>query len=311
MLQWQKTYEQLTEVSRLMIEFHADDYGLFIAQSKRILNCKTKGCLNGTSIIPNGRELDSCLSLLSGHNLLLTVHLNLMQGHCLSQPEDVSLLVDSSGIFHIRFSQLLFSPITGKYSSYKSQLKKELSAQIDRLLPYLEQNRVPLRLDGHAHWHMIPVVFDALMEVIEEKHYPVTYIRIPAEPVGLYFRNLLKIIPFPVINIIKTLLLRLLAHRNCRKWSSVLSRLEHKAFLGVLLSGCFDLRRMSAILSDAVQYARKKSIGLEILAHPGSVQEPADIAQITNRSDLLFFSSSARELEADSLINLGTYITTD
>lgn len=290
-----------------MIEFHADDYGLFLAQSRRILNCSSNGCLNGTSIFPNGRDLDSCLSLLSGQDLLLTIHLNLMQGQCLARPNDVSLLVNESGIFRVRFSQLLFSPFTGKYSSYKKQLKIELSAQINRILPYLEQNHLPVRLDGHAHWHMIPVVFDALMELIEENHYHVTYIRIPSEPIGLYWRNLPKIIPFPLVNIIKMFLLRLLAHRNCRKWSAVLSDLERKVFLGVLLSGCFDIRRMSALLSDAKLYAKKHSAGLEILAHPGSVHEPEDISHITNQNDLRFFTSPAREVEANSLLHIGTF----
>ena len=290
-----------------MIEFHADDYGLFLAQSKRILDCSSMGCLNGTSVFPNGRELDPCLSLLSGQGLMLTIHLNLMQGRCLARPNDVSLLVNESGIFRVRFSQLLFAPFTGKYFSYKKQLKTELSAQINRLLPYFEQNHLPLRLDGHAHWHMIPVVFDALMELIQENDYPVAYIRIPSEPIGLYWRNLPKIVPFPVINIIKMFLLRLLARRNNRKWSTALSNLEHKVFLGVLLSGCFDIRRMSALLSGAVHYAKKHSAGLEILAHPGSVHEPEDISQITNQNDLQFFTSPAREVEADSLMRIGTY----
>ena len=161
--------------------------------------------------------MNSCLSLLSGQDLLLTIHLNLIQGQCLARPNDVPLLVNESGIFRVRFSQILFSPFTGKYSSYKKQLKIELSAQIDHLFPYFEQNHLPLRLDGHAHWHMIPVVFDALLELIKEKYYPVTYIRIPSEPIGLYLRNLLIIIPFPIINIIKMLILRLLAHRSHRK----------------------------------------------------------------------------------------------
>ena len=67
-----------------MTEFHADDYGLFLEQSKRILECYEHGVLNGTSIISNGPELNECLRVLPEKGMQLSVHLNLMQGQCLA-----------------------------------------------------------------------------------------------------------------------------------------------------------------------------------------------------------------------------------
>ena len=46
-----------------MTEFHADDYGLFPAQSRRILECCTGGALNGTSLLPNSPWLEDCLAM--------------------------------------------------------------------------------------------------------------------------------------------------------------------------------------------------------------------------------------------------------
>ena len=287
-----------------MTELHADDYGLFQSQSKRILHCWSHGYLNGTSIIPNGEELDACLNMLPKQGLSLTIHLNLMQGHCLANSVSVPLLVDQNGVFKVRFVKLLFCPITGSYNEYKKQLKMEITAQIKKLLPFFEQNNMPLRIDGHAHWHMIPVVFDALMETIQECHFPVSYIRMPAEPIRIYLRNLLKIIPFPVINIIKSFILHLLVQRNRRKWDHVLSRMDSKVFLGVLLSGCFDLSRMRTILPAAEQLARVNNLNIELLAHPGAVYEPSEIAKITNKNDLHFFTSPARALEIESLMHI-------
>ncbi len=292
------------EGHRKMTEFHADDYGLFTAQSKRILQCKETGALNGISIIPNGDELADCLSLLPDTGLSLTVHLNLMQGHCLAEPSSVSLLTDQNGVFSVGFCELLFCSLFGKRDVYKRQLKRELSAQILALLPLFLKKNLPIRIDGHAHWHMIPVVFDALMEVIRDEKIPVSYIRIPAEPASVYMKNFFRILPFPPINIIKSILLSILAQINRHRWKEMLGHMEEHIFLGVLLSGCFDLRRMKAVLPDAESMAEKLCRGLELLVHPGAVLEAEDIARVTSENDRRFFTSSARQAESEALMRI-------
>ena len=287
-----------------MTEFHADDYGLFIGQSKRILRCWKSGSLNGTSIIPNGKHLSECLSLLPESGIALTVHLNFMQGKCLAPIETVPLLVDNNGVFDISFAKLFLSSYSRRRETYKQQLKAEIHAQIHMLLPYFEKHHISLRIDGHAHWHMIPVVFDALMETIIEEDLAVSYIRFPSEPLPLYLRKLLKLLPFPPINIVKSILLRALARRNRKRWSQALSGMETKVFLGVFLSNCFDLRRMTAILPDAEIYAESRAQGLEILAHPGAVKEVWNLAEITNKSDYRFFTSPSRDMEAEGFIRI-------
>ena len=287
-----------------MTEFHADDFGFFTAQSRRILDCRENGALNGISVFPNGDELLDCLALLPDSGLSLTVHLNLMQGHCLADPSSVSLLTDQDGVFSVGFGELLFCPLFGKRDAYKQQLKRELSAQIHALQPVFQKKNLPLRIDGHAHWHMIPVVFDALMEVIRDEALSVSYIRIPAEPAAVYIKNFFRILPFSPINIVKSLLLGILARINRRRWKEALGQMENRIFLGVLLSGCFDLRRMKAVLTDAEYLARKRGCRLELLAHPGAVYEEADIARVTNENDRRFFTSPARALEANGLIQI-------
>ena len=287
-----------------MTEFHADDFGLFPAQSRRILDCRENGALNGISVFPNGDDLLDCLALLPDSGLSLTVHLNLMQGHCLADPSSVSLLTDQDGVFSVGFGELLFCPLFGKRDAYKQQLKRELSAQIHALQPVFQKKNLPLRIDGHAHWHMIPVVFDALMEVIRDEALPVSYIRIPAEPASVYLKNFFRILPFSPINIVKSLLLGILALVNRRRWKEALGQMENRIFLGVLLSGCFDLRRMKVVLTDAEYLARKHGCRLELLAHPGSVYEEADIARVTNENDRRFFTSPARAREAESLMHI-------
>ncbi|MBR4472346.1 MAG: ChbG/HpnK family deacetylase [Oscillospiraceae bacterium] len=290
-----------------MTEFHADDFGFFSAQSRRILQCWENGALNGISVFPNGEELVNCLGLLPNTGLSLTVHLNLMQGHCLAEPSSISLLADQNGIFSASFCELLFCPLFGKREQYKQQLKIELSAQIHALLPIFQEKNLPLRIDGHAHWHMIPVVFDALMEVIQDELLPVSYIRIPAEPISIYLKNFFKILPFPPINFVKSLLLCILAKINRNRWKEELRSTEDCVFLGVLLSGCFDFRRMCAVLPDGEALAKKHKCRLELLAHPGSVQEAEDISRVTNENDRRFFTSPARAIEAEGLMHIRKY----
>ena len=285
-----------------MTEFHADDYGLFLEQSKRILECYEHGVLNGTSIISNGPELNECLKILPEKGMQLSVHLNLMQGQCLAPASDVSLLTDARGQFHVSFSKLLFSGFTGKRETYKQQIKAEYRAQIRKLLPLFKQTGQAIRIDGHAHWHVVPVAFDALMEVIMEDNLPVAYIRLPDEPLTLYLRYLFRLMPFPVINIVKVLLLKILVSRDQRKWKECLQQMEQKLFLGVMLSGHFDYRRMKTLVPAAETLATGKGIGLEILAHPGSVRLEKNLKEITNQDDYLFFTSPAREEEGKAFL---------
>ena len=287
-----------------MTEFHADDYGLFLEQSERILACFEHGVLNGTSIISNGPELDECLKELPDEGMQLTVHLNLMQGQCLAPAEEVPLLADETGRFCVTFAQLLFAGLSGKREAYKRQIKTEYRAQIRKLLPLFQRTGQKLRIDGHAHWHVVPVAFDALMEVIGEEGLPVTYIRLPDEPLHLYLRHLFQLMPFPAINIVKALLLKLLVSRDRRTWKDRLQRMEQKLFLGVMLSGHFDYRRMKAILPAAEAMAAEKGIDLEILAHPGSVHLKENLANVTNQDDYRFFTSPAREEEGKAFLML-------
>ena len=285
-----------------MTEFHADDYGLFLEQSERILECFDHGVLNGTSIISNGPELDECLKILPEKGMRFTVHLNLMQGQCLAPASEVPLLADERGQFHVSFSKLLFSGFTGNRESYKQQIKAEYRAQIRKLRPLFEQTGQALRIDGHAHWHVVPVAFDALMEVIGEDDLPVAYIRLPDEPLMLYLRYLFQLMPFPVINIVKVLLLKMLVRRDQRKWKERLQQMEQKLFLGVMLSGHFDYRRMKTLVPAAEALAAGKGISLEILAHPGSVRLEKNLREVTNQDDYYFFTSPAREEEGKAFL---------
>lgn len=284
-----------------LIEYHADDFGLFPEQSRRILRCREQGRLNGVSVMPNSECLEACMELLRDcpGEANVTIHLNLIEGRSVCDPREVPLLTDERGVLRSGFGKLLLHSFLPRRNVYREQLRKELRAQIQTVVPYLEAG-APLRLDGHAHYHMVPVVFDALMDVIREDRLNVAYIRIPQEYPSVYLRHWRQLWRniFP-INLVKTGVLNLLARRNRRRYGAFLDTLEQRVFLGVFLSGHMFRKNVEVVLPDAVELAKRLDAGLEILAHPGGVYEAEDIAKLTNGADVAFLTSGARRREAE------------
>lgn len=278
------------------VEYHADDYGLFPAQSSRILNCAENGVLNAVSVMPNSPFLPECMDTLRPYRarLKIAVHLNFMEGQALCP----GFLTGTDGTFRFFFGSLLLRSFLPGRKKYRAAFREEIRAQLHAVLPYLEEG-ASLRVDGHAHYHMIPVLFDALMDVVREDKIPLSYIRIPQEPLRLYLRHWRQLNGFQPINLVKVVILNALAWRNLHKYRSCLSRLEQRVFLGVMFSGHMNFSNVSALLNDAKTLAAQKGRGVEILAHPGGVYEPADLAQLTNRDDAAFLSSPLRQAEGE------------
>lgn len=285
------------------IEFHADDYGLFPTQSHRILDCHRNGNLNGISVMPNSPHLPECMSDMYqfSEEVAVTVHLNLIEGKSLTE---VPLLTDKNGNLNCSFGALLLHSFLPGRDQYRQQLKQELLAQIRAVQKYFPEG-MPLRLDGHAHYHMLPVVFDAIMDAIREENLNISYIRIPREYPSIYLRCVKKLQDFAWINLVKVLVLNLLAFRAEKKHGDVLKNLERRLFMGVFLSGRMYYENVIHLLPGAVALAERKGMDLEILAHPGGVFEPEDIAEITSAEDRDFLTSHLRNREKSLfLINL-------
>lgn len=284
-----------------VIEFHADDYGLFPAQSRRILDCADQGVLNAVSVMTNSPNLGVCMAALRSYkdSLAVAVHLNFMEGKAFCP----GLLTDESGNFCITFETLLVRSYLPGRRKYRTALREEIRSQIHALLPYLEEG-TGLRVDGHAHYHMIPIVFDALMDVAQEENLNISYIRVPRDPLRLYLRHWRNLEGFRFINLIKVLVLDILIWRNQKKYRSFFNGLEQRVFLGVLFTGNMNLQNVRAVLPEAEIMAARKGWDIEILAHPGGVREPGDAMQLTQTDDLAFLTSDDRQKEADMLCNL-------
>ncbi len=291
-----------------MIEYHADDYGLFPEQSRHIMECYHNGALNGISIMPNSPYLAECMDSIKDirNRLFVTVHLNLVEGKPLTG-YNASRLIDENGNFDIGFIKLLvMSYVPGVRNTYRNQLKKELSAQIKACEPYM--NDGVYRLDGHVHYHMIPVVFDAMMDVIKENDLKVSYIRFPREEFEIYRKAAGKIKGITFANILKVMILNFLGRRNSHKYAEDLRKLKVKSqlFMGVMMSGHMFYDNVNACLPIAADVMADRGLSdMEILFHPGDVSVEEDISKLTSKDDYNFLTSKNRGKEAEALKKFG------
>lgn len=246
------------------VMLHADDYGYNIEVSNDIIDCIKGGTLHGISIMPNSPYFDECMKILkeSGVNVSKAIHFSISEGPCLSNRNDLKLLVNENGMFCLSFFKLLLLSIGPKRKELKKELKLEIRAQLKKAKPYLDE----INVDSHVHYHMIPLVLKSILEVIKEEGYEINYLRVPAEPLMPFIRNR-KLGGFSLVNIIKNLVLNILAFSD-RK---MLKEYKDKTavFFGIVMSGHMDIDRVSALLPEFKKIAGKKNMDVEVLAHPG------------------------------------------
>jgi chitin disaccharide deacetylase len=272
---------------------HADDCGLSAGITDAIIRCYDHGWLRRTSVIVNGAGWAHALSELRRRpGLSVALHLNLFEGRPLSKPADVDLLVDRRGTFNRGFAALWLAGLRPGGARLRRQVRLEMRRQIDRFLEGLP-DRGAMIVDGHVHYHVVPAVFNELMELCAE--YPIGTVRLPREP--LYWPGRGPSRP-PLVNVAKNIVLQALSVRarpalRARRLQSA------DAFIGVLGTGAMTLEHVRAGL-DRLRSGRRGGT-VEILFHPGRAR--ADEAVLwAERPDLQkFYRSENRDREAELL----------
>lgn len=302
------------------VDVHADDYALSLHTSRELLNCMKAGRLKSISIVPNMDCFKECMELLKKEADVLpffpawSVHLNLVEGKSLSGKEKTPALSDSRGCLHKSWEAVwLGNYMPGRRKRLKNQLKEEIRAQIDCLwkepsYAWLKKRKGPdgsvqngLRIDGHQHTQMIPVVRDALCEVLKEGRYPVAYIRLSAEPLAPFFREPALYRTYRPVNLLKNLLLNSYRRGAEKAFSAVLteetaSKEPEKMYLwGLLMSGRMDRGRVERLYPHMLRKAARDGRSLEILFHPGRMRR--EEAGAVSPSAVPFYLSPERQQE--------------
>lgn len=163
--------------SKILI-VNADDFGLSEGINRAILSAHQNGILRSTSIMPNGSAFEDAVRIaLETPALGVGIHLSLIGEKSVSPAGELrgmvnaeSLLPDSYPIFT---RQLLSKRFT------IGDVQTEIRAQIERVLT---AGLDPTHIDSHQHVHMLPAVFEIVLDVARE--YGIPAIRIPLERGG-------------------------------------------------------------------------------------------------------------------------------
>lgn len=282
-----------------MIYFCADDYGLCRSVSENIQQCINRGALNKVSVFPNFDKVD-LQELKKDKNIMISLHLNLVEGKCMAKADETDLLADQKGNLKHTFGGLLRLSLFQR-KRFEAQLYKEIRAQVlfwKSLLP----KDVPFCIDSHQHTHMIPAVFKVMTEVLRTEKIKPEYIRIPAEPIMPYITTPSLYFTYSPINIIKQWLLKFLWLIN-RKWVKK-DKIPTAIFFGILFSGRMDEKRVSKILPKYIKAAQKNGRDTEVLFHPGYLNEKEIDFKSNNIVFEDFYLSQNRKTEFDSAMKI-------
>lgn len=288
-----------------MIICHADDYGISLHASKDILALIEKNKLNGISVIPNMSCYSECMELLlpvmeRRPELSVALHLNLFEGHCCADPTQLPLLVDENGCFICSWIQLLKHSFSGTRNALRHQLSLEIHAQIRKLLDVMPSDYT-LCIDSHQHSHMIPVVWDALRDVILCHHYELQYIRIAREPLIPYLSCPSLYHTYPPVNIAKNIILQLCTlhtHKN-----PITATQSGYSLWGLIMGGSMDEARIHKLMPKFRKYGQTPAT-LELLFHPGIVLKEELSSEYNNPGFVAAETSAKRKEEYESLMNL-------
>ncbi len=249
----------------------ADDYGLSQGITSNILDAFDHGALSSTSMIANGRAFDYAIEeYRKRQDFRLSIHLNFIEGSPVLPAEKVPLLVDDSGNFYHTFLTLWWQYLTSNRQDrhlLKEQVQQEMIAQIHKIAQCFD-NTFPIHVDSHLHFHMIPFVFEALLEL--HNQFSFSYVRLPQEPFFLVKDNTESLKNYCSLSPVKSTLLNFLSRMYQKQLSARNIAYSHY-FVGILFSGKMTESVVRSALSQ-INLTQKNKI-TEILFHPGHALE--------------------------------------
>ena len=303
-------------------DIHADDYALTVNTSRDMLECMQAGKLDSISIVPNMSCFETCMEMfyeqIPGLPFvpLMSVHLDFVEGRSLAGKGEVPLLVKGdSGLMGLSGGGLFqYSYLPGKRGQVKAQLKREIKAQITRTMAAIDKcveiagkNGIPckqegLRLDSHQHAHMIPVVWEAILEVVKEEGWKLSYIRNSKEVLGVFLSETGLLKTYRPINFVKNRLLALYSHKVDRYYRA--HGMEQMYLWGLVMSGRMDQDRIEKLYPKMLRKAGQDGRVLEILFHPG-ITLPAEVTpEIAKEAVESFYLSPDRHVEKEALMHM-------
>lgn len=162
------------DVTQLIV--NADDFGKSPWVNAAIIAGYRRGIITSTSLIVTGEGFDEAVRLARANpELRVGLHVTLLHSRPCLPPQAIPDLVDTRG-------RLPEDPIVAGLRWFlkpaaHQQIRREVRAQVER---FLATGLALDHLNSHLHFHVHPVIFDALLSVADEVGVPA--IRLPVEP---------------------------------------------------------------------------------------------------------------------------------
>lgn len=303
-------------------DIHADDYALTRNTSEDMLECMRAGRLDSISVVPNMSCFEECMELFYGEIPklpflpLLSVHLDFVEGRSLAGREQTPDLTKPGGdLMGLGWGGLFAaSYLPHKRNRIKAQLKCEIKAQlakaqgaIDKCMKIAAESGVPcgqkgLRIDSHQHAHMIPVVWEAVLEAVREEGYALEYIRNSKEVLGVFLTDVSLYRTYRPVNFVKNRLLALYSHKADRFCQE--NGMRQMYLWGLVMSGRMDRERIEKLYGKMKRKAERDGRTLEILFHPGITLPEEVTPEIAKEAADDFYLREDRHVEKKAVLGV-------
>jgi chitin disaccharide deacetylase len=165
---------------RLII--NADDFGLTERINDAIIEGHRQGIVTSTTLMANGPAFDNAAERAKTERKLgIGIHLNLSEGTPLTNPSQLSCMIDKTGVFYLSPVQMLRKLTVSGLNLGKVEM--ELRAQIEKVL---NAGIEATHLDGHKHFHFLPQFLHIAIRLAQE--YKIPAIRCAREWTSSLFR---------------------------------------------------------------------------------------------------------------------------
>lgn len=303
-------------------DIHADDYALTLNTSKDMLECMRKGRLDSISIVPNMSCFEACMDLFYGEIPklpflpLMSVHLDFVEGRSLAGREKTpDLTKPDSDLMGLGWGGLFAaSYLPNKRKRIKAQLKCEIKAQLAKVQGAIKKcmeiaaasgvfcGQKGLRVDSHQHAHMIPVVWEAVLEVVREEGYALEYIRNSKEVLVIFLTDVSLYKTYRPVNFVKNRLLALYSHKADRFCKA--SGMKQMYLWGLVMSGHMDTERIERLYGKMKRKAERDKRTLEILFHPGITLPEEVTPEIAKEAAEDFYLREDRHVEKKAVLGV-------
>lgn len=265
----------------LRLVVNADDLGLTEAINAGIIKSFSEGILTSASVMANGRGFENACKIVRENPGLDTgIHLTLIEEKPILYCDEVRSLIKDDGNFYKNANDFVLKYLKGDLSF--NEIKKELTAQIEKVLDY----GINLsHIDSHQHIHMLPKILNITVDLSQK--FNIRFIRFPNQKIANYmflgFNNFKRLAQLTVLDLV------------CRRGKNKISK-KTDHFVGFFNGGKLNKNNLVTLIENL------PAEGIcELMCHPGinEIKSPYSHWQYHHEDEMLALISE----EVKDLIN--------